>query len=153
MTNHTASTIGRTLRVSFWALLAFALVFLAVMRPGCGPLSNTTRNISGQVVDETGQPVPGAAVTFKWGVGLGLNTMRPSDERVVELTSDADGHFSGRGGSRQTGLYARKKSYYDSWLGVDEQMPTGSLWILLNTARHPQPMVGKSAGFRLVSCP
>ena len=66
MTDDTAPTIGRTLMVAIGVLFLFALVFFLVERPGCGPLSNTTRKVSGQVVDETGRPVPGVAVELQW---------------------------------------------------------------------------------------
>jgi len=150
MINRVAPTIRRTLVLGAAVLLAFSVVFLAVLRPGCGPLSNTLRKISGQVVDETGQPVPGVRVTLKWSwsVGLGLDT-HPSDNRVVELTSDADGRFSGKGGSYYTGLRAAKDGYYPSSLSIDEKMPTDSLRILLNKIRNPQPMVGKKARIRV----
>lgn len=151
MTENIAPTIRRTLLLAFGGLLAFAVVLLLVMRPGCGPLSNTTRSISGQVVDETGQPVPDVDVTLKWSVGLGFNTTKPSKERIVELRSDATGLFSGKGGSWYTGLYARKEGYYPSSLSINEKMPSDSLRILLNKVRNPQPMVGKKVHIRLAA--
>jgi hypothetical protein len=149
MTNGVAPTIRRTLVLGAAVLLATSVVFLAVLRPGCGPLTNTLRKVSGQVVDETGQPVPDVALTLKWSVGLGLDTRRPSEDHVVELTSDADGRFSGKGGSYYTGLRAAKDGYYPSSLSIDETKPTGSLRILLNKIRNPQPMVGKKARIRV----
>lgn len=152
MTDNIAPTIGRTVMLGVGVTLAFTVVFLLVMRPGCGPLSNTTRSVSGQVVDETGQPVPDVDVNLKWSVGLGLDpTKGRSEQHVVKLTSDADGRFSGRGGSYYSGLYAKKEGYYPSSLSIDEKMRSDSLRILLNKVRRPQPMVGKKAKVRLAA--
>jgi hypothetical protein len=151
MTNNVAPTIRRGLMLAIGVLFTFTAVFLAVMRPGCGPLSNTTRNISGQVVDETGQPVPGVHVTLEWSVGLGLDFNRPSEKRLGEIMSDADGRFSSSGGSYYARLHAEKTGYYPSSLSIDEKMQSESLRILLNKVRHPQPMVGKRAKIRLAS--
>jgi hypothetical protein len=153
MSNDTAPKAGCAPMIAGGALLVFALTFfLLIERPGCGPLSNTTRSISGQVLDETGQPVPGVNVTLKWSVGIGLDpTKGRSEQHVVELTSDADGRFAGKGNSWYCGLHAKKEGYYPSSLSVDEKMPGDSLRILLNKVRHPQPMVGKKAKIRLIA--
>ena len=142
----------RTVLVAIGALVALTVVFLFALRPGCGPLSNTTRRISGRVVDETGQAVSGVSITFKWNTGLGLNpTKGPSENHVIEITSDADGRFSGRGRSYYTGVSARKEGYYPSSLSIDEKMPSESLHILLNRVRNPQPVLGKRAKIRLAA--
>ncbi len=124
------------------AILFVAAIALALLgRAGCGPCS-FPRKVAGQVVDETGQPVPSADVKLEWSEGMGLN-WNPSDERRSELKSDANGRFSGRGGIMYFGLNARKEGYYPSRLDVSGEMPSDSLRILLNKIRRPQPMVGK----------
>lgn len=127
-------------------LLATGIVFLSVFRPGCGPLSNMPRTISGQIVDETGQAVADAEITLNWSVGIGLNpTKGPSENHVVDLRSDSTGHFSGKGRSGYTGFSAKKEGYYPSSLSIGNEGLSEGLQILLNKVRQPQPMVGKRA--------
>lgn len=127
-------------------LFAAGIVLLAIYRPGCGPFSNMRRAISGQIVDETGQQVPGVEVTLKWSVEFGLNpTKGPSESHIVELSSDANGRFAGTGHSYYTGLSAKKEGYYPSSLSIGDTGPSENLHILLNKVHQPQPMIGKRA--------
>jgi hypothetical protein len=131
-------------------LFVSALVLAFAGGPGCGPCSSSTRSISGQVVDETGQPVPDAEVKLTWSIARGFDpTKGPSDNYATTLTTDAKGQFSGQGGNPYCGLSAEKAGYYRSMLSISGTMPGNSLRILLNKIRRPQPMVGKQANISL----
>ena len=131
----------------FAAIGVVALVF--ALRAGCSQNPGPNRIIAGVVVDETGNPVPGAAVELSWSTGSGFDFHRASPQETEELTTDAEGRFRGRGGSHHCGVAVTKDGSYGTRLSVTAQMTADSLRIPLNRIRRPQPMVGKRVKLRL----
>ena len=130
-----------------FGVLVVALLF--AMRAGCSQNPWPNRTIAGQVVDETGQPVPGAEVKLSWSTGSGFNFHRASPQESDFLTTDAEGRFRGRGGSNYCSLEVTKEGSYGTRLGVTREMAADALRIPLNRVRNPQPMIGKKVHLQL----
>ena len=116
---------------------------------GCGLSVPKHRVIAGQVVDETGQPVGGASVVISWSISRGFDMQGPSEQHRIDLTTDAQGRFSGGARNYYFGLAVAKEGYYPTRYSITEETPSEALRLPLNRIRRPQPMVGKKVKLRL----
>jgi len=139
---------ARTVRL----LLLFVALGLALLwRAGFGwPGSRVPRNVTGQIVDETGQPVAGVGVKLVWHADavLGNKPNALAEHHKTQFTSDANGRLSVEGGI-SCDLTATKDGYHPSMLSLPPKLQGDSFVIPLKRIRHPQPMVGKQVTLRI----
>jgi hypothetical protein len=161
--------VKRLMKLTLYAILGFALASIGqAQQRDLPPVPEWNATV--KVVDESGQPVPGADVTIGYYVP-------PSEGESVGLASkkgftDTNGVFSASERSTTTDLFigAGKQGYYRAhldyelglWLQYDPVKWSPSVTLLLKRIRDPIPMYaqsvnlgmpvfGDAAGFDLVT--